>query len=423
MLLSSYVDGEVSNAEAQEVDRHLDGCEECRIELEELQSTVSLLSQLPQFELPRSFVFAEAPRSVRQQARFAWTLRVATPVAALLLFALVLGDALGLVSQSQAVQQAMSIENAQQSQSSAMPVERAIPESSVQKNLAPAPFAAAPAPPMAPAAAAPMAPESASPAAAPMAAPAQASAPAVASAPMAPEASAPVAAQAMAAPMAPEAATEMPVATADEVPASAARAVPEPIIEGTPSLLPLATPQALPTPMIAQAFAAPAAPALAPMAAAASEVEKATDGTDDLIKIEPVESDRNTSSGVGGALPEAEQAFDISKSTVREAEIQPPPQDSVNYSTGGESETIPMNTASTETVTILTPSSENAPALALRADPGASAQDTSQLTSNASEGVSLPLQELEIALAAIAFVLVVVLLWDARRNRRWPFAG
>ena len=100
VLLSSYVDGEVSEAEAREVDRHLDGCAECRIELEELQATVSLLSQLPEFELPRSFVLTEAPRPVQARQGFAWTLRVATPVAALILFALVLGACAPLALQS-----------------------------------------------------------------------------------------------------------------------------------------------------------------------------------------------------------------------------------------------------------------------------------------------------------------------------------
>ena len=100
ILLSSYVDGEVTEDEARRVEAHLEGCHECQVELEELRATVSLLSQLPQLEPSRSFRLIEQPEPLRETPSFAWGGALATSIAGVLLIALVLGDALGLVSQS-----------------------------------------------------------------------------------------------------------------------------------------------------------------------------------------------------------------------------------------------------------------------------------------------------------------------------------
>ena len=100
-LLSSYIDGEVSDSEVIEVEEHLAGCDECRIELDSLRATVGLLAGLPQFDAPRSFALAEAPTLVRQTPPIVWTTRFATSIAALLLVALLLGDTLGILSQTE----------------------------------------------------------------------------------------------------------------------------------------------------------------------------------------------------------------------------------------------------------------------------------------------------------------------------------
>ena len=40
--LSTYIDNEASDAICQEIERHLDGCDNCRIMLDTLQKTISL---------------------------------------------------------------------------------------------------------------------------------------------------------------------------------------------------------------------------------------------------------------------------------------------------------------------------------------------------------------------------------------------
>ena len=59
--LSEYLDGRLPAGELARVDRAVAQCADCREELESLRETRSLLQSLPQFELPRSFVFSEAP--------------------------------------------------------------------------------------------------------------------------------------------------------------------------------------------------------------------------------------------------------------------------------------------------------------------------------------------------------------------------
>lgn len=103
-LLSAYIDGEASNSEVIEVEEHLSGCDECRIELDSLRATVGLLRGLPQFDVPRSFVLTEAPALIRQRPPIVWTARLATSAAALLLFALLMGDAFGILSQTEMLQ-------------------------------------------------------------------------------------------------------------------------------------------------------------------------------------------------------------------------------------------------------------------------------------------------------------------------------
>ena len=78
---------------------HLGLCGECRRELDTLRSTVDLLSRLPELAVRRSFALPEAPAPVAPPLRFESFARLAAPVAAVLLVVLVVGDALGVVSQ------------------------------------------------------------------------------------------------------------------------------------------------------------------------------------------------------------------------------------------------------------------------------------------------------------------------------------
>ncbi len=99
-LLSSYVDGQVSDAESRRVETHLTGCDECRKDLEDLRATVGLLKRLPELEVPRSFVLHSEPATVRDTGTFVWTTGLATSMAAVTLVALLLGDVLGLLTQA-----------------------------------------------------------------------------------------------------------------------------------------------------------------------------------------------------------------------------------------------------------------------------------------------------------------------------------
>ena len=64
ILLSAYVDGEVTPSEVVRVEEHLAGCEECVSELESLRATSNLLRSLPDLEVPRSFTLREVPAPV-----------------------------------------------------------------------------------------------------------------------------------------------------------------------------------------------------------------------------------------------------------------------------------------------------------------------------------------------------------------------
>jgi anti-sigma factor RsiW len=50
--LSDYLDGAASAELCAEIERHLDGCTDCRVVVDTLRKTVALYHELPQPELP-----------------------------------------------------------------------------------------------------------------------------------------------------------------------------------------------------------------------------------------------------------------------------------------------------------------------------------------------------------------------------------
>ena len=49
--LSDYLDGEASDELCADIERHMNGCEECRIVVDTLQKTVFLYRELPRPEM------------------------------------------------------------------------------------------------------------------------------------------------------------------------------------------------------------------------------------------------------------------------------------------------------------------------------------------------------------------------------------
>ena len=96
-LLSTYVDGSASESERARVEAHLAGCEACRVEADSLRATIELLASLPKAVPSRSFALEREPWPAPSVSRLVWTARVAAPVAALLLVALVVGNAVGII--------------------------------------------------------------------------------------------------------------------------------------------------------------------------------------------------------------------------------------------------------------------------------------------------------------------------------------
>jgi hypothetical protein len=94
--LSAYIDGELSPAEVERVEKHLEECSLCSESLTTLRQTVALVKELPLVPAPRSFAVRPAVVKARPSlAPPAWgygLLKGATALAALLLVLIVGSD-------------------------------------------------------------------------------------------------------------------------------------------------------------------------------------------------------------------------------------------------------------------------------------------------------------------------------------------
>lgn len=119
-LLSPYIDGELTDGEAREVEQHLASSEDARQELTDLLMAVSLLNNLPTLEASRSFKLEAVPEPEKSPPRWSslWATGLATSMATMLLVSLVVGDILDVLIQTRemAVQ---SIERFEQAESAA----------------------------------------------------------------------------------------------------------------------------------------------------------------------------------------------------------------------------------------------------------------------------------------------------------------
>ena len=168
VLLSSYVDGEVSASERRRVEAHAAGCSDCRDEIESLRATVELVRALPELELPRSFELTRLPEKEPSTMFGVWAPRLATSVAGLLLVALLAADFAGTLTQFGGFdEEAMEMQSdappppmAQAFQAAAAPTQAVELMSADAQAATPEASGAPPAPPAAPAAPAAMAQKS-----------------------------------------------------------------------------------------------------------------------------------------------------------------------------------------------------------------------------------------------------------------------
>jgi hypothetical protein len=99
-VLNEYLDGLLLADARQRADRHLTACDTCRRELEGATAVVSLLRQLPQVPVRRSFTLAAPPPAAVQASLLLrlpnWSYAGAASLAGLVLAVLVSADAVGL---------------------------------------------------------------------------------------------------------------------------------------------------------------------------------------------------------------------------------------------------------------------------------------------------------------------------------------
>lgn len=94
--LSAYIDGALDPDGARRLEAHLGECSRCRAELEQLRSTVAALQELPEAQVPRSFVLsperAAAPRPSTTATSLAFGARIAAAGVAAALAAILVVD-------------------------------------------------------------------------------------------------------------------------------------------------------------------------------------------------------------------------------------------------------------------------------------------------------------------------------------------
>jgi len=93
-LVSEHVDERLNARERVALERHLEGCSDCRREYETLRFTASLLRSLPEPRAPRSFALERRP--MRAPARWAWGFSAATALTAAALVFVFAADQAGL---------------------------------------------------------------------------------------------------------------------------------------------------------------------------------------------------------------------------------------------------------------------------------------------------------------------------------------
>lgn len=363
-LLSSYIDGEVSDSERRRVERHLSECEECRRELESLRLTVSALRQLPEIQATRSFAISERPESAMGGAGWVLGVRLAASAAAVVLVGLILADVTGLVVQSDLSGLAGRLEMAQ----SEPPLQPA----------AAAPAAPAAAPTMAPAPAPAMAPAAPQQPAAPAApAPAAAAAAAPASAPVQEvqvQAAAPAPTNVPAAPAAAPAPTAAPAAMAT-------KSEPEP------------TPAEAPEAMMADGLRVQESPVQA-----AADTETGATSSDEAIAEMTAETSPTST-------PTATPAPTSTATPVPTATLTPTPT------------AVPTATLTSTPTATLTPEPSPSPTATPTVTPTPLIASDFESEAEPAPRPTLPLLQLEIALGALLIGLIGAAFWMSRRDR------
>jgi len=96
--LSPYIDGRLTPAEVERLKTHLDSCDGCQSELDELRATASALRDLPDVEVSRSFALTpqmlerRTVNPVPSAPPLAFGMRLASGVLAVVLAVVLIGD-------------------------------------------------------------------------------------------------------------------------------------------------------------------------------------------------------------------------------------------------------------------------------------------------------------------------------------------
>ena len=129
--LSEYLDDRLDAEERARIEGHLEGCGQCRQELESLRETIGLLRRVALVEPPRSFKLQEAPSPAPRPSllgrlipgapgagrpALAWSMQLSTAVVAIALVVLLAGDFGGLFGDGDTLQGPVSQPASQEAQ-------------------------------------------------------------------------------------------------------------------------------------------------------------------------------------------------------------------------------------------------------------------------------------------------------------------